>query len=188
MKYKVLKEFVDTRVRELMKPGNITTFLYEDDAGSYRNLLIQYGFIEEIKDESWKPKEGKTDYYITADGSVATCCYMSKDELPYALRRNEIGNSFPTREERDKAREWLKAFKVLRDDMKGFKPDWKNHHHYGVNIYSVWYEHSTGELKTGWNNHAQDNIIHFATKSDAKESSKKHKKEWLTFYGVEETE
>lgn len=58
MKYKVLKEFIDPRIRELMKPGDTIEFLYDDDVSSYRGAMIRHGFIEEVKVEPWEPKEG----------------------------------------------------------------------------------------------------------------------------------
>lgn len=182
MKYKVLKEFVSP------DGCHVPQGLLADNGefpSSFTRALKENGFIEEIKDEPWKPKEGENDYYITADGQEGACVCMTKDELPYALRRNEIGNSFPTREERNRAREWLKAFKVLREDTKGFKSDWKNRDEVK---YAVYYDFVTGGF------HIRDwfdcvvHLIYFATEADAKESIEKHSHEWKVFFGIEEIE
>lgn len=180
MEYKVLKDYTG-RLGALVKAGEIVTVRHlEDDR--FAQGLIRNGFIKEIKDEPWEPKEGETDYYITADGRDGACLYMTKDELEYALRRNEIGNSFPTREQRDKTVEWLKAFKVLQDDTKGFKPDWSEEQ----GKWTVFYDSRYSILKTNLQSTVNDSLIYFANVADADDSIKNHPKEWLTFYGVEE--
>lgn len=145
-KYRVLKEYVDPTSRLLHNVGDTVEFLEyhkseSDHQLQYYRSLRNNGFIEEIEDEPWQPKDG--------EGSV----------------------------------EWLKAFKVLRDDTKGFRPDWSNDNCYRC---SVSYDHDARELRIHVSRLSQEATIYFATEEDAKASIEKHKKEWLIFFGVED--
>lgn len=186
MKYEILKEFINPPSETLMQPGDTLELRgYSDSEHEvcYYNALEEHGFIKKIEDEPWKPKEGATDYFIAEDGSDGGSYGMRKELLEYALRRNEIGNSFPTIEQRDRAKEWLKAFKVLRDDTKGFKPDWKNP---AQDKFTVFYDHTDKYLSTINHRDTQAELIIFATGKEAKASAEKHRDAWLTFLGVEE--
>ena len=83
-----------------------------------------------------------------------------------------------------KASDWFKAVAVLRDDTKGFKANWKDP---DQKVWVVRYDRCGGKLVidffTQWDFRA---VIPFATKADAEASIENHKREWLTFFNVEE--
>lgn len=183
MKYRVLKEMVG-QSGTLYRPSAVIVKnreLNEDEAAFYGSL-VRYGFIEEIKDEPWKPKPGQRVHCVLEHGKVDSFVWFNEESY---LQMLAIGNCFQTEDQAEKAVEWLKAFKVLRDDAKGFKPNWEDDHQYK---YAVWYNHTTKELGLDERIDGQEAIIYFATAADAKESIKKHEKEWLTFLNIEERE
>ena len=114
------------------------------------------------------------------DGGVY---YDYDDKTDVDDGRYEFGNYFKTEEEAQKASGWLKAFAVLRDDTKGFKPDWENS---DQDKWYVYYDHREKELTANLVWTQQGEPLHFATEEDAEASIKNHEREWLAFYEVEE--
>lgn len=143
--------------------------------------ILDSGWFEEIPEcKRWRAKEDEVYWCVRNGGGVADD-YEQRVEIDD--RRYELGNYFKTEEEAQKAAEWLKAFTILRDDTKGFKPDWKNENQ---GKWSVEYDREGGTLFLNFCYNAQYSILIFATQDDAEESIKKHERQWLTFFGVEE--
>lgn len=149
------------------------------------NILDSDWFEEITEGERWRAYKGDLYWYVSSYGEArdATCSgmelYCSTDDCRYS-----IGNYFKTEEEAKKAVEWLKAFTVLRDDTKGFKPDWWN---CDKEQWVVEYRpHDDVQLVADYYRYVQNGVIYFATKDDALESIKKHEREWKIYYGVEE--
>ena len=145
---------------------------------------------KEIKEdlEPWEPKEEDVYYYV---GTGVDHTTWADDE--YDQRALSIGNIFRTEEEAEKAVEWLKARKVLFDDAKGFKPDWRNTEQFKWSVYYVpgededEDEDKEGLYSTNINTAVNDIPgPYFATREDAEKSIKAHKKEWKIYLGVEE--
>ena len=139
--------------------------------------ILDSDWFEEIPEDHrrWRAKEVERYWYVQDDGGVAETCdiWAGIDDEHY-----EFGNYFKTEEEAQKASDWLKAFAVLRDDTKGFKPDWENDEQ---NKWCVLYDHGRGRLREDWYVYLQGGVIYFATRDDALESIKAHEREWLTF-------
>ena len=62
-------------------------------------------------------------FYITDDSNVD---FVVEEEPNLSRRRKAIGNIFETEEEAKKYLEYLKAKVIIKQDTKGFKPDWNN--------------------------------------------------------------
>ena len=141
-------------------------------------------WFEEIPEEykRWRAKRGEWYWCVKSDGKVCD------DEEQYTFWDDKcfsIGNYFKTEEEAQKASDWLKAFAVLRDDTKGFKPDWKD----GSQLrWGVEYNYDTNRLSAYLTFGIQDGVIYFATQADAEKSIEAHEREWRAFFncGVEE--
>lgn len=91
----------------------------------------------------------------------------------------DMGELFLTEQEAERHIERSKARAILLRDTKGFKPDYGSHSH-GHQVYLI-----DGELEIDYCPF-QDGTIRFATEEDAEESIDKHRKEWLTYLGVED--
>ena len=138
--------------------------------------------LEPITEEPtrWRAKKEEFEkYWYVDDRSEVDDSY--DDRMAVDNERYEFGNYFKTQEEALKAVDWLKAFNTLRDDTKGFKPDWKNEKQ---KKWSVFYNHLYDKLYIDWHISCQFSTIIFATEEDALESTKKHEREWLTYLGV----
>lgn len=161
---------------QITEAGRIAT------GGMLIQSVAMADWLEEIPEEykRWRAERGETYYHISDDGEVYddTEEYHSLDGGCYL-----IGNYFKTREEAEKAVEWLKAFAILRDDTKGFKPDWRSELQYKWYVY---YSHSEKELAASWIWTQQEEVLYFASAGDAEASIKNHEREWLTYFGVEE--
>ena len=136
--------------------------------------ILDSGWFEEIPESKrWRAEKGGLYWFV--DGGVA-------DDYEQRVNtddgRYELGNYFKTEEEAQKASDWLKAFAILRDDTKGFKPDWENDEQ---TKWCVLYDHGRGRLREDWHVYLQEGVIYFATRDDALESIKAHEREWLTF-------
>lgn len=186
MNYKVLKEFISPS-GEYCEEETIVGF-HDDCPQSFLVGLLAKGFIEKIKDEPWKPKSGDTYYYTDSCGDVYSEGHFASGNMNDCARLT-MGNCFQTKEQAEKAVAWLKAFKVLRDDTKGFKPNWRDKEQPKWQVYFDIYcgdGGRLGELQAEDERFYHDSIIYFATEAEAEESIKKHEKEWLTFLGIGE--
>ena len=143
--------------------------------------ILDSDWFEGIQEhERWRAKKGGQYWYVRSDG-VVDDDYEDKTDIDDG--RYELGNYFKTEEETQKASDWLKAFAILRDDTKGFKPDWRD----GVQLrWGVEYNYDTNRLSVYLTFGIQEGVIYFATQDDAEESIKAHEREWLTFFNVEE--
>lgn len=98
-------------------------------------------------------------------------------------RLAKVGLSFRTEKECQEWIDYQEAYQILRQDTKGFTPDWKDS---GQNKTLVYYDSCDKKLKVvPWSINAFGGI-YFATSADADESIKKHEKEWMIYLGVDE--
>lgn len=148
----------------------------------FPNILTDW--FEEIKESTrWKPEISHDYYYISGDGHVYD---NSWDDSRFVDNgRFEIGNCFKTKEEAERAAEYLKALAVVRGDATSkFARDRNN--------FYVYYDIISNHLAVGVSFYDLENGIfglpYFATTDDARRSIKLHKKEWLTIFGVKEEE
>lgn len=144
------------------------------------NILDSDWFGEIPEGKRWRAGGDERYWCVQSDGEVVETCdiWAGIDDEHY-----ELGNYFKTKEEAQKAAEWLKAFAVLRDDTKGFKPDWTDE---DQEKWSVEYGHDGVQLITECYRFTQEGIIYFATAEDAEKSIETHEREWRVYYGVEE--
>lgn len=185
-RYKVIKDYVNES-GELCEAGDIVVLTPETRV-SYLGALIKNGFIEEVKEESgeWTPKNGEKYWHIDELGRKYW--YEWEDDgcdKEYA----SIGNVFKTEADAAKAVEWLKAFKILREDTKWFTITEAIRQQ--ARFIFVRYDVCTKNFRTGCLNTPYRDAwifspIVFRTIEDAQVSIDKHAKEWKIFLGVEE--
>lgn len=147
-------------------------------------------WLEEIKTEPdykrWRAEVNEIYFFLYSDTSVLSAIEGGD---PIDDDRYNIGNYFQTKEEAQALADYLKALAVVRDDAKGFVPDWLDggqakvyigysHYQEGLSIGEAWYDEDTGVF----------GLPYFATKEDAKASIKKHRKEWETIFGIKDEE
>ena len=99
------------------------------------------------------------------------------------LNHSSIGIAFETKEEAEKYIKYLKAKAIIKQDTKGFKPDWSDDEqpkHYG-------YCHA--ESKRLWRDveyTEKRSTIYFRSIKDIEESLENHPEEWKTYLTYEQ--
>lgn len=121
-------------------------------------------------------------FYLADSGEIIK--YDGEEDPYYLNYRKSIGNDFKTVEEAKKHKKYLIALQTIKDDAKGFVPDWED---WGQDKYYGFYNHSHGVL--GWNDACcaqTQGAVCFETKESIEKSFKKHRKEWLIVLGMED--
>lgn len=158
--------------------------LKEDRFYSLAELNEKYeDATEEKKYGGRVPKDRDKYYYINACGDV---CGDIWESVKSDIGCFESGSAFWTEEEAEKELARRKAYVILKEDTKGFKPNWDDGRE---EKFTVYYSHQTGEkdfrVQIFWGiQHVPDLV--FANLVDAKASIKAHEKEWKAWLGVED--
>lgn len=119
-----------------------------------------------------------TKFYhtITTDGHIKSHDY---DDLNLSLDlEKEIGNHFETTKETQECIAYLKARAIIKQDAKGFKPDWQNA---DEERYCGKWDFDDEIPHISILNIFKAPQIYFRTKEDIEESFKKHPDEWKTY-------
>lgn len=90
----------------------------------------------------------------------------------------ELGLLFDTEEEAEAHFEYLKAKAIIKQDTKGFKPDWNNPSQKRFFGYFNLIDKKLYCFNAGENIESK---LYFKTEEDIEESFKKHSKEWKTY-------
>jgi len=114
-------------------------------------------------------------FYITDDGNVD---FVVEENHNLSKRRRAIGNIFKTKEEAEKYLEYLKAKTIIKQDTKGFKPDWTN---YDEQKYLGFWDLDEDKLDWLLRNIFIEATIYFKSREDIEESFEKHPEEWRTY-------
>lgn len=137
-------------------------------------------FINNFDEWFEEIKEPEQIYYVDSLGG-----YVSKLEkhllnsFPTLIANlKSIGNYFETREEAGKYLEYLKAKTIIKQDAKGFKPDWKNDDE--KKYYGFW---DFEENKADWTLVcvSRGAEIYFESIEIIEESLRKYSEEWKTY-------
>ena len=187
-RYKLLKDlptFDKGDIFRLTEHGHLMSekdgvIAYAEPTLEKFNILDSDWFEEIPEGKRWRAGGDERYWCVQDDGGVAEDHDIGVD---IDDGRYELGNYFKTEGEAQKAAEWLKAFTILRDDTKGFKPDWGDSEQ---DKWFVFYDHVSRRLWPDLDSTYQDKNLYFASEDDAVESIKTHEREWKIFYGVEE--
>ena len=135
--------------------------------------------VSEMFDEWFE--EVREHFYIDSKGDIEYS--KSKWDEEAIEPRKLIGNYFETKEEAEKYLKYLKAKVIIKQDTKGFKPDWKD---IAEDKYYGFWDSSAKKLDWIRISILQDDRIYFETKNDIKESFKKHPDEWKAYLTYEQ--
>lgn len=182
-RYKLLKDLPFAKAGEelYLKHDEETGYftLYKDvNKMSAGNL--HEGFIENF-DEWFEIQELKKYYFIGSMGHIENTEYQGW-ELSAKLRKS-IGNCFETREEAEKYLEYLKAKVIIKEDAKGFKPDWDDEEE--DKFFGYW-DFKQEKVDYSLVFYIKRADIYFKTLKDIKESLEKHPIEWKTYLTYEQ--
>ena len=181
-KYKLLKDLPFAKAGDMVEMWSNGTmaFVGEPNLPRFNKKYVQMFplWFEEIK-------EPEQIYYVDNLGGYVSKIDKNQLAIFPTLIANlkSIGNYFETEEETEKYLEYLKAKAIIKQDAKGFKPDWE----YGVQkkYYGYWdfYHKKFGSSYALFNKNSE---IYFKSVEDIKESFKKHPEEWKTYLTYEQ--
>ena len=166
-------------------PKKIDLMAYANETlEEFPNILTDW--FEEIKE----PELSEEFFYINIDMVTGyNYSYFSMDEntrqeyIRFTERYKSVGNYFETKEEAEKYLEYLKAKVIVKQDTKGFKPDWQDtDEDKWCGVWDIIHK----EVSTHITRYGQEDCIFFKSKEDIEESFEKHPEEWriyLTYEG-----
>ena len=185
-KYRLLKDLPTIeagRIFEETKGSLGGTLLYA--TGFCSDFTIDKDGIENFDEWFEEVKEPEQIYYVDNLGG-----YVSKLEerqitsFPALIANlKSIGNYFETREEAEKYLRYLKAKEVIKQDTKGFKPDWNDEND---RKYCGFWDITKKEFEYMCINTLQSDSIYFNIADDIVESFEKHPEEWKTYLTYEQ--
>lgn len=195
-KYKLLKDIPFAKAGEefQLHRGGINDYitLYRNEEQIYQFKVGENvsGMFDEWFEEIEEPKLPKKFFFISED-MVATLSYVSfsyneETKADYAIavkNYKSVGNYFETKEQAEKHLAYLKAKAVIKQDAKGFKPDWKNPSQKRFFGYYNLIDKKLCYFNAGEN---MESKIYFGSKEDIKESFEKHHEEWKTYLTYEQ--
>lgn len=178
-RYKLLKDLPFAKAGEEMEmwSDGIIAFTNHPDLPRFNKKDVRMFplWFEEIK-------EPEQIYYIDNLGS-----YVSKLEpinLPKLIENlKAVGSYFETREEAEKYLAYLKAKAVIKQDTKGFKPEWSSD---WQSKFSGYRNCNKNEAVVTWTISSKSSEIYFSSREDVEESFKKHPDEWKTYLSYEQ--
>lgn len=177
-KYKLLKDLPFAKAGEefSLHRGGIRDCitLYKNDEEVYQFKVGKN--VSEMFDEWFKEVE---QYFIinmlkaTVEELVVMC-----HEQGFIENMKSLGLLFETEQEAEEYLEYLKAKEVIRQDAKGFKPDWLDSDQVK---YSGYWHLLTSRIDYVWELTHKGSEIYFKSEEDINESFEKHSEEWKTY-------
>lgn len=143
-------------------------------------------WFEEIKE----PELPEEFFYINIDMVTGySYSYFSMDEntrqeyIRFTERYKSVGNFFETEEEAEKHLKYLQAKEVIKQDTKGFIPDWNDKDE--VKYWGEWV-FKDNELRIISARSLKNTTLFFRSIKDIEKSFAKHPDEWKTYLTYEQ--
>lgn len=176
-RYKLLKDLPFAKAGDIFK-GELeygTTVLFPEDYENYKHKLSS--------DEFWDFDEWfeEVKEYFTIDTALLFAVRVTRE--PTIKNLKSLGLLFETEEEAKKYLEYLKAKVVIKQDTKGFKPNWNNEGE--KKFFGSW---NFQRKEAYWDYEYINKYveIYFKTNEDIEESFAKHPEEWKTYLTYEQ--
>ena len=190
-RYKLLKDLPFAKAgeefKEMHNDGRIVLAPEEWDQHRHEIDINDIDNFDEWFEEVKEEKFSERIFYILADGgvdSIETVNYSNtkdnrQEYKEYKEKLKSVGNCFEIREEAEKYLEYLKAKEVIKQDTKGFKPNWSDKNRSGY-YFGTWNHYSEEPSADSYTN-MRISSIKFKTRKDIEESFKNHPNEWKTY-------
>lgn len=179
-RYKLLKDL------PFAKAGEIFGDQYEDGILTFyhqnRTIDIYKTDIENFE-EWFEEVRAFGEYYYVIDvghvGYLEDGSYRPND----TLGRVKIGNIFETREKAEEYLAYLKAKEIIKQDTKGFKPNWRDK---DEDRFMGCWDFKRKRALFDYGDAFKTPEIYFKSREDISESFKKHPEEWKTYLTYEQ--
>ena len=160
------------------------------DRSNPRSIELYEGIVEGFIDnfDEWFEEIEEPKIYFTIDmykskfKTINTDYYSGWSSLE-VKNIKDLGLLFKTKEEIDKFIAYLKAKAIIKQDTKGFKPNWNNEGE--KKFFGSW---NFQRKEVYWNYEYINKYveIYFKTNEDIEESFEKHPNEWKTYLTYEQ--
>ena len=161
--------------------GDGTMVLAPEEWDQHRQEL----YVNEIENfDEWfeEVEEPKWIYYIDAFGGNVSRTML--DIISDSKKNMEaVGNCFETREEAEKYLEYLKAKEVIKQDTKGFNPNWEDK---DEDRFMGCWDFKRKRARFDYGDAFKTPEIYFESREDISESFEKHPEEWKTYLTYEQ--
>nr|DAX29300.1 MAG TPA: hypothetical protein [Caudoviricetes sp.] len=192
-KYKLLKDLPFAKagaILSLERSQEYGYFKLCKDRSNPRSIELYEGIVEGFIDnfDEWfeEIKEPKIfftiDIYKSKFKEINTDYYSGWSALE-VKNIKDLGLLFKTKEEIDKFIAYLKAKAIIKQDTKGFKPNWNNE---GEKKFFGSWNFQRKEVYWDYEYINKYVEIYFKTNEDIEESFEKHSEEWKTYLTYEQ--
>ena len=180
-KYKLLKDLPFAKAGDIFK-GELeygTTVLFPEDYENYKHKLSS--------DEFWDFDEWFEEFkeYFTINTALLFVVKVNGDHSSKSVIENlkSVGLLFKTEEKTKKYLAHLKAKEVIKQDAKGFKPDWGKSSE--IKYCGEWnFKYNKPTIRSA--TFIKSTTLFFGSIEDLKESFEKHPDEWKTYLTYEQ--
>lgn len=192
-RYKLLKDLPFAKAGDILSLERSQEYGYFKlckDRSNPRSIELYEGIVEGFIDnfDEWfeEIKEPKIfftiDIYKSKFKEINTDYYSGWSALE-VKNIKDLGLLFKTKEEIDKFIAYLKAKAIIKQDTKGFKPNWNNEGE--KKFFGSW---NFQRKEVYWNYEYINKYveIYFKTNEDIEESFEKHSEEWKTYLTYEQ--
>ncbi len=192
-RYKLLKDLPFAKAGDILSLERSQEYGYFKlckDRSNPRSIELYEGIVEGFIDnfDEWfeEIKEPKIfftiDMYKSKFKIINTDYYSGWSSLE-VKNIKDLGLLFKTKEEIDKFLAYLKAKAIIKQDTKGFKPNWNNEGE--KKFFGSW---NFQRKEVYWNYEYINKYveIYFKTNEDIEESFEKHPNEWKTYLTYEQ--
>ena len=190
-KYKLLKDLPFAKAGDILSLERSQEYGYFKlckDRSNPRSIELYEGIVEGFIDnfDEWfeeikEAEKPKKYFYIGSMGHIESDEPRGW-ELSLSLRKM-IGNHFETKEETEAYLTYLKAKAIIKQDTKGFKPDWNDEEE--DKFFGYW-DFKQEKVDYSLVFYIKRADIYFKTLKDIKESLEKHPIEWKTYLAYEQ--
>lgn len=192
-RYKLLKDLPFAKAGDILSLERSQEYGYFKlckDRSNPRSIELYEGIVEGFIDnfDEWfeEIKEPKIfftiDIYKSKFKEMNTDYYSGWSALE-VKNIKDLGLLFKTKEEIDKFIAYLKAKAIIKQDTKGFKPNWNNEGE--KKFFGSW---NFQRKEAYWDYEYINKYveIYFKTNEDIEESFEKHSEEWKTYLTYEQ--
>lgn len=192
-RYKLLKDLPFAKAGDILSLERSQEYGYFKlckDRSNPRSIELYEGIVEGFIEnfDQWfeEIKEPKIfftiDIYKSKFKEINTDYYSGWSALE-VKNIKDLGLLFKTKEEIDKFIAYLKAKAIIKQDTKGFKPNWNNEGE--KKFFGSW---NFQRKEVYWNYEYINKYveIYFKTNEDIEESFEKHSEEWKTYLTYEQ--
>lgn len=186
-RYRLLKDLPCAEAGEIFQQGfdeddKDNIYLFQGILG-VKQIKIWLDYIDNF-DEWFEEVEEPEQYYSINILKTTVEEVMTLYHSDWAIENmKSIGILFKSRNQAEAYLEYLKAKAIIKQDTKGFKPNWKNPSQKRFFGYYNLIDKKLNYFNAGEN---MESKIFFKTGEDIEESFEKHPKEWKAYLTYEQ--